>query len=164
MAESIWNSNRGGGVRRFRKVLLVAWAVVLAVSLPGFGGDGGGVLCFSADGHVAFETAAPDGVCSSAAGRATPPLAGFHRNPDASSRQDHCGPCVDIPSLSRQWANTSFSSQLSGHLAWAATSPSPISLPGDEIPASAGGGGLVSRLHTPSGAPCAYLRTTVLLI
>jgi hypothetical protein len=86
-------------VRHFRKVPIVAWTVFLAVSLPGFSGLGESVLCFGADGHVAFETAAPSGVCSSASGRTTPPLAGSDRSLDVSSRQDHCGPCVDFPVL-----------------------------------------------------------------
>lgn len=84
---------------RFRKVSFVAWTVFLAVSLPGFGGLGESVLCFGADGHVAFETAAPSGECSSASGRITTALADSDLSLGVSSRQDHCGPCVDFPVL-----------------------------------------------------------------
>jgi hypothetical protein len=86
-------------VTRFRKVPFVAWTVFLAVSMPGFSGLGESVLCFGADGHVAFETASPSGTCSSASGWTIPTLADSGPSLDVSSRQDHCGPCVDVPVL-----------------------------------------------------------------
>jgi hypothetical protein len=83
-------------VTRFRKVPFVIWTIFLAVTLPGFGGLGESVLCFGADGHVAFETAAPGGVCFSASGRIRTSLADSDLRLGVSSRQDHCGPCVDF--------------------------------------------------------------------
>lgn len=93
-------------MRRFRRIPLIAWAIVLSASIPGLGGLGGIVLCFGADGHVAFETAAPGGVCLSSSGRATPPLADPDRSRFASSRQDHCDPCVDFPVLVNDIGNS----------------------------------------------------------
>jgi hypothetical protein len=86
-------------VRRFRKVPFVAWTIFLAVSLSGFGGLGESVLCFGADGHVAFEPAGPSGVCSSEPGWTIPSLADSGRSLNVSSHQEHCGPCVDVPVL-----------------------------------------------------------------
>ena len=42
---------------------------------------------------------APVGVCTSASSRFTPPLADSDRSLGVSSREDHCGPCVDVPVL-----------------------------------------------------------------
>lgn len=148
-------------MRRFRKTPVVAWAVVLAVLLPGLDGLGESVLCFGADGHVAVEAAVSPGACSAASvfGDTS------SYNPERElSRGDHCGPCVDVASLSGPWVSTTFSSHLSEHTAWSAMSPSRISLQGDELPATAGKGPLAFRLYPPPSAPCAFLRTTILLI
>jgi hypothetical protein len=95
-----------GDMRRFRRIPLIAWTIFLAASIPGLGGFGGIVLCFGANGHIAFETASPGGVCLSSSGRATPPLADPDRSRFASSRQDHCDPCVDFPVLVNDIGNS----------------------------------------------------------
>jgi len=149
-------------VRRFRKTPVVAWAVFLAVFLPGVGGFGETVLCIGADGHVAVEAAVSPGACFSASVQGDNSANDPER--ERSRTEDRCSPCVDVPSLSAPWANTAFSLHLSGHAAWFATSPSPTALQGHEIPASTGEGLLTVRPYDPAGAPCAFLRTTVLLI
>lgn len=150
-------------MRRFRNTPVVAWTVFLAVFLPGVGGLGESVLCFSADGHVAVEDAVLPGACYSAS-------VGWDTSSDAPERElsregrDHCGPCVDVASFSGPWERTTFSSHLSGHTAWSAMSPSPAFLQTDEISALPRKELLTIRACTPAGAPCAFLRTTVLLI
>lgn len=149
-------------MRRIRKTPVVAWAVFLAVFLPGAGGSGEIVFCFAADGHVAVEAAVSPGTCYSAS-------VARHTSVNASERElsreaDHCGPCADVPSLSGPWANLAFSSQISGHAGWRAISPSPAFLQTDEISALPRKELLTVRACTPAGAPCAFLRTTVLLI
>ena len=147
---------------RFRKSPFVAWAVFLAVFLPGAGGPGDSVICFGADGHVAVEAAVTPGACHSAS-------IGRDSSADGPERElfrggDHCGPCVDVVSLSGPWASTTFSSHLSGHTLLSATSTSPSSLKDNEIPVPAVDVLLALLLDPPAGAFCAFLRTTVLLI
>ncbi|MGE5699844.1 MAG: hypothetical protein ACM31N_07255 [Deltaproteobacteria bacterium] len=149
-------------MRRFRKPAVVAWTVFLTVFLPGVGGPGESVLCFGADGHVAVEAAVSPGACYSASVAWRTPVDAPER--ELSREPDHCGPCADVLSLSGPWANFAFSSQISGHAGQLATSPSPAFLQTDEIPALPRDELLTVRACTPAGAPCAFLRTTVLLI
>lgn len=150
------------GVRRFRKASVVAWAVFFTVFLPGAGGLGESVLCFGADGHVAVEAAVSPGACYSASMRLDASADGPER--ELSREGDHCGPCMDVPSLSGPWANATFSTNLSGHAAWSAPAHCPTSVRGDELPASACGGLSALRHYPPVDASSAFLRTTVLLI
>lgn len=149
-------------MRRFRKTPVVALAVSLAVFLPGVGGPGERVVCIGADGHIAIEAAVSPGACFSASLRGD--TSSHDPERELSREGDHCGPCVDVPPLSGPWANTSFSSHLSGPAVWFSMSLLPTSLQGDEMPASAGEGLLAVRFRTPADAPGAFLRTTVLLI
>jgi hypothetical protein len=55
------------------------------------GGEGGVVLCFGGDGHLAIEVVGPQG-CDEAA-EAAAPAASAIALPVSSS---HCGPCVDV--------------------------------------------------------------------
>jgi hypothetical protein len=166
MAYWIYDLVRRGvaGVRRFRKIPLVAWTVFLTVSLPGFGGLGESVLCFGADGHIAFEPAAPGGLCSSASGRTTPHPAGSDRSLDVSSRNDHCGPCVDFPVLVND------SGRCVSPLAFHKANPAPFAggtpatLVGSSMPGMQAGrlhSGIRHDLPAPTSTS---LRNTVLLI
>ena len=121
-------------MRRFRKAPVVAWAVFLAVLLPGVGGLGESVLCFGADDHVAVEAAVSPGACYYASVSGETSVNDTERG--LSREGDHCGPCVDVPSLSGPWARTMFSSHASGQADRFAMSPSPASLQSDEIPPS----------------------------
>jgi hypothetical protein len=58
----------------------------------GFAGvEGGVVLCFGDDGHLAIEAVGPDGCVEAVEDRA--PAASTNMMPAAAS---HCGPCVDV--------------------------------------------------------------------
>ena len=149
-------------MRRFRKPSVVAWAVFLAVFLPGAGGPGDNVVCFGGDGHVAVEAAVSPGACHS--GSLAQDASAGDPERELSRGGDHCGPCVDVVSLSGPWASTTFSSHLSEHTASSATSTSPTSLIDNEIPVSAVEVLLALLLDPPAGASRAFLRTTVLLI
>jgi hypothetical protein len=153
---------KGGDVRRFRKAPVVVWTVFLAIFLPGAGGPGDSVICFGEDGHVAVEAAVTPGACHSASLERDAAVDEPER--ELSREGDHCGPCVDVASLSGPWASTMFSSNLSEHTVSSALSTLPTSRNGNEVPVSAGEGLLALRLDPPAGASCAFLRTTVLLI
>jgi hypothetical protein len=149
-------------VRRFRKTPIVTRAVFLAVFLPGVGGPGDSVVCFGADGHVAVEAAVSPGSCHSASlGR---DAAVDNPEREFSRGGCHCGPCVDVASLSGPWATTTFSSHLFERTDAPAMSASPTCLQDNEIPASAGEELPVLLPYPPGCLPFAFLRTTVLLI
>jgi len=152
------------GVRRFRTTPVVAWTVFLAVFLPGVGGPGESVVCFGADGHVAFEASAPSGVCSSVSGRITPPLADSDPSLGVSSRQDHCGPCADFPVLvdgiGRGVSPFAFHNTIPAPFAGG----TPAALTGSSMPGMPAGhlhSGIRFNLPDPTSV---FLRSTVLLI
>jgi hypothetical protein len=149
-------------VRRFRKIPVVAWAVFLAVFLPGVGGLGESVLCFGADGHVAVEAAVSPGACFSA------PVSGDasakYPERELSREGDHCGPCVDFPVLvneiDRGVSSLAFHNANPAHFAGG----TPATLAGSSMPGMSAGRFHSGIRHDLPDPTFISLRNTVLLI
>ena len=76
-------------VKNSTRCLLTLTAVLLTLGFTGV--EGGTVLCFGGDGHVAIETVGPRGCAE--VGEAEGHSASTVTTAAASS---HCGPCVDV--------------------------------------------------------------------
>src|SRR4030065_2369901 len=118
---------------------------VAAISLPvllllGAGIGERNALCLGNDGHIAVD-AADTGTCapfSSVFGPRGPSLSKL--GSIGGSSRTHCGPCVDVISLSGLLTHATFSSHHFRHLTWYVMSLWPTPVRSDDILESAGGG------------------------
>ena len=137
---------------------------LLAYLLAAFVSVEASVLCFGDDGHVALETAAADGSCTSSHAESKPLSSSDDRiAAGVESGSDHCGPCTDLPAWSAHdgQAATTFSGP--AHPS-AGPAISPMAIARRPTPVLVPSG--IRVKHTPLGLSPALrsVRSTVLLI
>ena len=143
-------------LRRCRTLLLLV-ACIQVPFLLGHGILQGAVLCVGSDGHVALESAVPDGDCGSSSQFEQQEAAAII---GALNTSDHCGPCLDVGVPGETRPFTSPGQNRSQHL-----QPHPPALVSSLTAYSERPPGTAS-LHSPSclSVPLKSLRSVVLLI